>query len=88
MHACRGASRLLDAAIASTLENGAASDLDASALLPPKYVDFKEQIRTEMFSIKQKMNELRSLHGKVGPELAFQLDGTWPCDWIALGACM
>ncbi|KAK9825959.1 hypothetical protein WJX74_001403 [Apatococcus lobatus] len=59
----RGASRLLDAAIASTLENGA-SDLDAAALLPPKYVDFKEQIRTEMFSIKQKMNELRQMHGK------------------------
>ena len=38
MLACRGASRLLDAAIASTLENGAASDLDAAALLPPKYV--------------------------------------------------
>ena len=61
----RGASRLLDAAIASTLENGNTSDLDAAALLPPKYVDFKEQIRTEMFSIKQKMNELRQLHGKV-----------------------
>lgn len=56
---------MLDAAIASTLENGNASDLDAAALLPPKYVDFKEQIRTEMFSIKQKMNELRQLHGKV-----------------------
>ena len=27
-------------------------------------IDFKEQIRTEMFTIKQKMSELRQLHGK------------------------
>lgn len=32
--------------------------------MPPKYVDFKEQIRTEMFTIKQRMNDLRQLHGR------------------------
>ena len=33
-------------------------------MLSPQYVEFKEQIRTEMFTIKQKMNELRASHGK------------------------
>lgn len=30
----------------------------------PQYVAFKEQIRTEMFTVKQKMNELKQLHGR------------------------
>ena len=32
--------------------------------LPPAYVEFKEQIRSEMGGIRQKMGELRALHGK------------------------
>lgn len=48
---------------------GAALDAEAglagvAAALPPQYVDFKEQIRLEMLTIKQKMNELRALHSK------------------------
>ncbi|GAB4819932.1 hypothetical protein N2152v2_006978 [Parachlorella kessleri] len=48
---------------------GAALDPEAgvagvAAALPPQYVDFKEQIRLEMLGIKQKMAELRNLHGK------------------------
>ena len=35
-----------------------------ASMLSPQYVEFKEQIRTEMFTIKQKMNELRASHGK------------------------
>ena len=65
---CRGTSKLLEAALASTAENGLSNaelgQAGAAGLLPPQYVDFKEQIRTEMFTIKQKMNELRSVHGK------------------------
>ena len=65
---CRGTSKLLEAALASTAENGLSNaELGAAgpaSLIPPQYVDFKEQIRTEMFTIKQKMNELRSSHGK------------------------
>ena len=30
----------------------------------PRYVDFKEAIRSEMLIIKAKMGELRGLHGK------------------------
>ena len=64
----RGTSKLLEAALASTAENGLSNaelgQAGAAGLLPPQYVDFKEQIRTEMFTIKQKMNELRSSHGK------------------------
>ena len=64
----RGTSKLLEAALASTAENGLSNaelgQAGAAGLLPPQYVDFKEQIRTEMFTIKQKMNELRSVHGK------------------------
>ena len=66
--ACRGTSKLLEAALASTAENSLSNaELGAAGtagLLPPQYVDFKEQIRTEMFTIKQKMNELRASHGK------------------------
>ena len=66
--ACRGTSKLLEAALANTTENGLSNaELGAAGtagLLPPQYVDFKEQIRTEMFTIKQKMNELRASHGK------------------------
>lgn len=35
-----------------------------AAALPPRYVEFKEQIRTEMFTIKQKMGSLRQVHGR------------------------
>lgn len=54
--------------MASTAENGLSNaelgQAGAAGLLSPQYVDFKEQIRTEMFTIKQKMNELRASHGK------------------------
>ena len=64
----RGTSKLLEAALASTTDNGLSNaelgQAGAAGLMPPQYVDFKEQIRTEMFTIKQKMNELRSSHGK------------------------
>ena len=63
----RGTQRLLDAALASSAENGSAAELGSAGIasaLPPRYVDFKEAIRTEMLTIKQKMNDLRSLHGK------------------------
>jgi hypothetical protein len=54
--------RLLD-----NLDNGNAAEMGAAgvaSMLPPLYVDFKERIRTEMFAIKEKMNELRKLHSK------------------------
>ena len=44
-------------------EAGAAGG-GAAAALAPQYVEFKEQIRLEMLNIKQRMAELRSLHGK------------------------
>ncbi len=54
--------------MASTAENGLSNaelgQAGAAGLISPQYVDFKEQIRTEMFTIKQKMNELRASHGK------------------------
>lgn len=48
---------------------GASLDAEAglagvAAALPPQYVDFKEQIRLEMATIKQRMGELRQLHSK------------------------
>lgn len=59
---------MLEAALASTSQDGLnqaeLGTVGAASLMPPQYVDFKEQIRTEMFTIKQKMNELRSSHGK------------------------
>lgn len=62
-----GTHRLLEAALASTVDNGKAAELGSAGVasaLPPRYVDFKEAIRSEMLSIKQKMNDLRALHGK------------------------
>ena len=62
-----GTHRLLEAALASTVDNGSAAELGSAGVasaLPPRYVDFKEAIRSEMLSIKQKMNDLRALHGK------------------------
>ncbi len=54
--------------MASTAENGLSNaelgQAGPAGLISPQYVDFKEQIRTEMFTIKQKMNELRASHGK------------------------
>ena len=43
------------------VEDGLAGNLGGAS---PQYVSFKEQIRTEMFTVKQKMNELRQLHGR------------------------
>ncbi|CAL8467772.1 g7310 [Coccomyxa elongata] len=64
----RGTHRLLEAALASTAdEGGSAAELGSAGVasaLPPRYVDFKEAIRSEMTSIKQKMGDLRALHGK------------------------
>ena len=64
---CRGTQRLLDAALSSSAENGSAAELGSAGVasaLPPRYVEFKEAIRSEMLTIKQKMGELRALHGK------------------------
>ena len=64
---CRGTQRLLDAALSSSAENGSAAEMGSAGVasaLPPRYVDFKEAIRSEMLTIKQKMGELRALHGK------------------------
>ena len=56
--------RLLAAALGSA-ENGTAStSMEMASVMPPRYVDFKEQIRTEMYTIKQRMHDLRHLHGK------------------------
>lgn len=63
----RGTGRLLEAALASTAENGNAAELGSAGVasaLPPRYVDFKEAIRAEMVAIRQKMGELRGLHGR------------------------
>ena len=67
---CRGTGRLLEAALASSTENGGdgnAAELGSAGVasaLPPRYVDFKEAIRREMVAIRQKMGELRGLHGR------------------------
>lgn len=50
--------------LGSTENGGPSHSIEMSGSLPPRYVDFKEQIRTEMFSIKHKMNDLRQLHGR------------------------
>ena len=58
----RGTSRLLEAALASTADGASAAELGAAGVasaLPPRYVDFKEAIRTEMFAVRQKMGELQ-----------------------------
>ena len=55
---CRTTNRLLPD------KNGAVNSIELATSMPPRYVDFKEQIRAEMFSIKQKMSELRKLHGR------------------------
>ena len=67
----RGTGRLLEAALGSTAENGGgggnAAELGSAGVasaLPPRYVDFKEAIRGEMVAIRQKMGELRGLHGR------------------------
>lgn len=53
------------AAALGAAEDGAGpSSSDLATALAPRYVDFKEQIRTEMFTIKQRMNDLRQLHGR------------------------
>jgi len=57
----------LDTALPSSTENGSAAELGSAGVasaLPPRYVEFKEAIRTEMLTIKQKMGDLRALHGK------------------------
>ena len=57
----------MDTALPSSAENGSAAELGSAGVasaLPPRYVDFKEAIRTEMLTIKQKMGDLRALHGK------------------------
>lgn len=48
---------MLEAALASTADGGAsAAELGAAGVagaLPPRYVDFKEAIRMEMFLVRQ-----------------------------------
>jgi hypothetical protein len=60
--ACGG--RTTNRLLGSTENGGLSHSIEMSGSLPPRYVDFKEQIRTEMFSIKHKMNDLRQLHGR------------------------
>lgn len=56
--------RLLDAPSSSAAENGNGAGYSNSVALAPQYVEFKEAVRNEMSTIKQKMNELKSLHGR------------------------
>lgn len=51
-------------ALGGGLDSAEAGAAGVAAALPPQYVEFKEQIRLEMLGIKQRMGELRSLHGK------------------------
>jgi syntaxin 16 len=64
----KDASRLLDKAIGSHVQNGASAAemglAGAAGALPPQYVDFKELTRSQMLGIKAKMGELRKLHGQ------------------------
>lgn len=60
----RATDRLLAAALGAAENGSASSSLEMASVIPPRYVDFKEQIRTEMFTIKQRMNDLRHMHGK------------------------
>ncbi|KAL4422633.1 hypothetical protein ABPG75_008830 [Micractinium tetrahymenae] len=56
--------RLMASALGGGLDSAEAGAAGVAAALPPQYVEFKEQIRLEMLGIKQRMGELRSLHGK------------------------
>eukprot|EP00884_Botryococcus_braunii_P004075 jgi/Botrbrau1/13669/Bobra.0378s0003.1 len=56
--------RLLEAPESSSAENGNGAGYNAHVALAPQYVEFKEAVRSEMSTIKQKMNELKSLHGR------------------------
>ena len=56
--------RLMASALGGGLEGAEAGLAGVGAALPPQYVEFKEQIRLEMLGIKQKMAELRGLHGR------------------------
>lgn len=51
-------------ALGGGLDSAEAGAAGVAAALPPQYVEFKEQIRLEMLGIKQRMGELRALHGK------------------------
>jgi len=51
-------------ALGGGLDSAEAGVAGVAAAMPPQYVEFKEQIRLEMLTIKQKMAELRGLHGK------------------------
>lgn len=55
--------RLMASALGASLD-AEAGMAGVAAATAPQYVDFKEQTRLEMLTIKQKMNELRSLHSK------------------------
>lgn len=61
---CRETHRLLDGPTSSSAENGSGAGYNAHVALAPQYVEFKEAVRNEMSAIKQKMNELKSLHGR------------------------
>ena len=56
--------RLMASALGGGLDSAEAGAMGVAAALPPQYVEFKEQIRLEMAGIKQRMGELRALHGK------------------------
>ena len=60
----------MEAALASTADGASAAELGAAGVasaLPPRYVDFKEAIRTEMFAIRQKMGELQARPAPAAP---------------------
>lgn len=67
-HRSNDTGRLLAAALGSSddqhhagLDMGSAG---VAAVLPPQYVDFKEEIRVEMGAIRRKMDELKGLHSR------------------------
>ncbi|KAI7845731.1 hypothetical protein COHA_000647 [Chlorella ohadii] len=56
--------RLMASALGGGLDSAEAGVAGVMAAMPPQYVEFKEQIRLEMLNIKQRMGELRGLHGR------------------------
>jgi syntaxin 16 len=51
-------------ALGGGLDSAEAGVAGIMAAMPPQYVEFKEQIRLEMLNIKQRMGELRGMHGR------------------------
>ena len=56
--------RLMASALGTSTSDAEAGLAGVAAALPPAYVEFKDEVRFDMLGIKEKMNELKSLHGK------------------------